>query len=710
MKSLVSLCLLAALFVGGCRDAGKVASAVTQDNAPPEGYNRLYFATSPYLKLHETNPVDWYEWGDEAFEKAKKENKLIFLSIGYSTCHWCHVMEEESFAKQDVADALSETFVSIKVDREELPGVDHVFMQVTQGMTGRGGWPNTILLTPDRKPIYAATYIPHDPLLELLAGVKKLWNDDPDKIQAEGDRINSILAPLLAVSDPGTVSAESLQKAADGLMSRYDELHGGFGNSPKFPSPANLIFLLRMAERQDNDEYKNAVLNTLTKMRLGGIYDQVGYGFHRYSTDRIWRTPHFEKMLYDQALHVLAYTEAYQITGLEIFKRTVDEILTYVSRDMSDGNGGFWSAQDADSDGEEGKFYVWSVEQLAEVLSSEEVTLAKGWFHASDAGNFRDEATGAAMGSNILEFTREFPDTDQFHSVVKKLRDAREKRVHPLTDDKILTDWNGLMIAAYARAGYAFDRPEWIARAQRAAAFIDKEMASPDGKLAHSFRGGQTSGTGFIDDYAFLLWGLVELYQADFDVAHLTLALKLVEQLKGAFLDEENGGLFMTAAGADIPIGRPKEATDGALPSGNGVAAWNMMRLGRLLGRTDVEEMGRDILAAFGGNIAVSPDGYIGLLFAADFTSAFTSEVVVVGEGDEALKMMRRLQAEHRPNAVFVLKDASQDSDELASIASYTELLVAQNGKTTVYVCHNFACELPTTDVNVALKLLLADD
>ncbi|MCH8977828.1 MAG: thioredoxin domain-containing protein [Armatimonadetes bacterium] len=702
MRSSASLILIGSLFAGGCQGEGNVAAAETQEQKPPEGYNRLYFETSPYLKLHETNPVDWHPWGDAAFKKAKDEDKLVFLSIGYSTCHWCHVMEEESFADEDVAAVMNKSYIAIKVDREMMPDVDHVYMQVTQAMTGRGGWPNTLLLTPDRKPIFAATYIPKDALIELLTNGAKLWTEQRELLVEDSERISLAIQGMIARTNVGLVPESTVQAAADQLMGTYDEEFGGFGTRPKFPSPINLVFMLRAADRTGDESYKDAALDTLTKMRHGGIYDQIGFGFHRYSTDQIWRIPHFEKMLYDQAMHVLAYAEGYQASGNELYRRTAEEILTYVDREMSDPDGGFWSAQDADSEGEEGKYYVWSEEEMAEVLNEEELKKAKRWFKTTESGNFIDEATQEETGSNVLELRSGTPASDNFDEIREKLLKARSTRVPPLTDDKVLTDWNGLMIAAYARAGAAFDDERWVARAQKAVKFVRSTMLAEDGTLTHSYRQGKTQGTGHLDDYAYLIWGLVELYEADFDAAHLELAAQLADVLEKRFFDSRAGGFFTTASGVDVPIARAKKATDGALPSGSSVAAYSLVRLGRLLAKKDLEDLGKSVVETFGGDIVQSPSAFIGLLLTTDFLAGPTSEVVVVGEREAALAMIRSLQSEYSPRTVFLLKDVA-DSSTLDSIAPYTKLLVAQGGKATAYVCQDYTCDLPTTDVREAL-------
>ncbi|MDH5715699.1 MAG: thioredoxin domain-containing protein, partial [Candidatus Aminicenantes bacterium] len=481
--------------------------------------NRLIAEKSPYLLQHAFNPVDWYPWGSEAFDKARKENKPIFLSIGYSTCHWCHVMEKESFEDPEIASMMNEAFICIKVDREERPDIDRIYMTVCQMMTGSGGWPLTIIMTPDKKPFFAATYIPRPSrlgrlgMMELIPRIQELWKSKKGEVMSSAEQITQHLTQISIHAAGEPLGEAALEMAYRRLSRVFDERYGGFGRAPKFPTPHNLTFLLRYWKRTGEQKALRMVEKTLQSMRLGGIYDHVGFGFHRYSTDSRWLLPHFEKMLYDQALLVMAYTEAYQATRKEEYRHTVREILDYVMRDMTAPEGGFYSAEDAESEGEEGKFYLWTEEEIRQLLPGEESDLIVRIFNIEKDGNFAEEATGRRTGSNILYLRKSLHETASdmkispeelerdFQKARQKLFAARHKRVHPHKDDKILTDWNGLMIAALARASSAFDEPQYAEATRRAADFILARMRDSKGKLYHRYRDGETAIPAYLDDY-----------------------------------------------------------------------------------------------------------------------------------------------------------------------------------------------------------------
>ncbi|HLG28805.1 MAG TPA: thioredoxin domain-containing protein, partial [Candidatus Brocadiales bacterium] len=573
--------------------------------------NRLINEKSPYLLQHADNPVDWYPWGDEAFEKARKENKPILLSIGYSTCHWCHVMEHESFEDPEVARLMNETFVSIKVDREERPDIDNIYMTVCQ-MISRGncGWPLNIIMTPDNKPFFAATYIPKEArfgragMLELIPRLKELWTTQRDEVMKSANQITSALQQGLGSS--GQLKGEeldesSLEKAYDQLAGTFDSSNGGIGTAPKFPTPHNYLFLLRYWKRSGNENALAMVEKTLQSMRLGGIYDHVGFGFHRYSTDPNWFVPHFEKMLYDQAMLAMAYIEAYQATGKKDYEQTAREIFTYVLRDMTDPGGGFYSAEDADSEGEEGKFYLWSEREIKQVLGKDDAEFFIKVFNIDEEGNFGEEATGRKTGDNILHLKKPVAEialslnisqeelNKKIQVAREKLFKVREKRVHPHKDDKVLTDWNGLMIAALAKGSQAFNEPEYSVAAGRAVDFILKNLRDKSGELLHRYRDGESGIRANVTDYAFLVWGLTELYEATFDVNYLKTALELNRELIENFWDEDNGGFYFTSSDVEELIVRQKEINDGAIPSGNSVAMLNLIRLGRITANSDLE-------------------------------------------------------------------------------------------------------------------------
>ena len=520
--------------------------------------NRLISEKSPYLLQHAHNPVDWCPWGDEAFEAAARQDKPVFLSVGYSTCHWCHVMAHESFEDPAVAALLNQAFVCIKVDREERPDIDQMYMSVAQAMTGRGGWPLTIIMTPEKKPFFAATYIPKTGrygqagMMEIIPRIQDLWEKNRDDLSGSADKILDYLRQTQNLPSAHSIDLDAafLERGYEGLSSIYDPQNAGFGTAPKFPTPHNLLFLLRHWHRTGEANALQMVEATLQAMRMGGIYDHVGFGFHRYSTDAQWFVPHFEKMLYDQALMAIAYTEGYQATGKEEYARTAREILDYVLRDMTSPQGGFFSAEDADSEGEEGKFYVWTAEELKETLNREEFKLFIRLFDVHESGNFE-------KGRNILRQRSALVDAasvlkiseqdlyDQLEKIRAKLFLAREKRAHPFKDDKILTDWNGLMIAALAKAAQALHEVKYAKKAIKAADFMLEEMQTTDGRLLHRYRG-EAGIFANLDDYAFLIWGLIDLYETVFEVKYLKAAIQLNQVMMRHFWDKDRGGFFFS--------------------------------------------------------------------------------------------------------------------------------------------------------------------
>lgn len=688
--------------------------------------NRLIKEKSPYLLQHAHNPVDWYPWGDEAFETAKKENKPIFLSIGYSTCHWCHVMEKESFEDPDVARLMNDAFVCIKVDREERPDIDSIYMTVCQLMTGRGGWPLNIIMTPDKKPFFAGTYIPKESrfgqlgMKELIPHIETMWTTQRNRLENVGAELTSALKEIpvdVSGAEPGE---DALNQAYKELAPAFDEQHGGFGAAPKFPSPHNLLFLLRYWKRSGDDKALSMVEKTLRSMRLGGVYDHVGFGFHRYSTDAEWFLPHFEKMLYDQAMLAIAYTEAYQATCKEEYKQTASEILVYIVRDMTDPEGGFYSAEDADSDGEEGKFYLWTEQEIRHVLTREEAELVITLFNVEKEGNFADEATRTKTERNILHLTDPLPEIAEklnvqpenlrrrFENAREKLFAFRENRVHPAKDDKILTDWNGLMIVAMAKAARAFGEKKFAVAARKAADFILTEMRNTNGQLLHRFRDGEAAIPGFLDDYAFLIWGLIELYETTFEVKYLEAANELNKIMISLFWDDAAGAFYFTADDAEKILVRKKDFVDGAYPSGNSVAMLNLVRLGRMIASPEYEEKAARLNRAFSPLISRAPMACTQQLVALDFAIGPSFEVVIVGnrKADDTRAMLTALRGKFIPNKVVLFRPAAEESPAIASIAEFTAALSSQKGKATAYVCRNYQCNLPTTDIHKMLELL----
>ncbi|MCC6441902.1 MAG: thioredoxin domain-containing protein [Armatimonadetes bacterium] len=705
---------------------------MAHDEASHDGrpHNRLLYEKSPYLLQHAYNPVDWHPWGEEAFEKAAREDKPVFLSIGYSTCHWCHVMERESFEDEEAARLLNETFVCIKVDREERPDIDSIYMAACQMMTGSGGWPLTIIMTPDRKPFFAGTYFPKESrfgamgLMDLTRRIADIWE------ARRADALDSARQIAQAVQDrneyvpgdePGRVE---IQNAFSQLSGRFDRRHGGFGSAPKFPTPHQFLFLLRYWKRTGDRQALGMVEKTLQSMRLGGIYDHVGFGFHRYSTDARWLLPHFEKMLYDQAMLALAYTETCQATGKEQYARTAREILTYVLRDMTSPEGGFYSAEDADSEGEEGKFYVWSEAEIREALSPEEARIVLQIMNVRQDGNFEDQATRRKTGDNILHLTKIFEEeafalkmpeaalVEQWESAREKLFGLREKRIHPHKDDKILTDWNGLMILALARAAQAFEEPAYEEAARRAADFILTELRTPEGRLLHRYRDGQAGLPAHVDDYAFLIRGLIELYEASLELRYLQTALELNDTLIARYWDEEQGGFYFTADDSEALLSRPKEIYDGAVPSGNSVAMENLLRLGRMTARPGLEAAAARIGRAFSGAVRQMPSAYTQLLVAVDFALGPSYEAVVVGqeEAEDTRQMLAALRKEFIPNKVVLFKPAGEGASAVVALAPFTQDYTAPAGKAAAYVCRDYRCNLPATEPERMIHLLQSAD
>ena len=687
--------------------------------------NRLIQEKSPYLLQHAYNPVDWYPWCEEAFEKARKEGKPVFLSIGYSTCHWCHVMAHESFEDVDVARLLNGVFVCIKVDREERPDIDKVYMHACQTMTGAGGWPLTIVMTPEMKPFFAATYIPRDSrfgrigMLEIIPKIQEVWKNRHDDILQSAGQI----VAALRQKEPGTrseaVSKDILDKAYEELKGIFDDKWGGFGPAPKFPIPHQLLFLLHYGKWSGKKEALDMAAQTLRAMRCGGIYDHLGFGFHRYSTDEKWLVPHFEKMLYDQAMLAMAYTEAYQATGEELFKRTACEIFNYIMRDMRSRKGGFCAAEDADTEGEEGKYYLWKYDEITQLLETAEAELAIRVFQVEKAGNFVDHLVGGKTGYNILHMEKPASELavslgiseeslcQRLAAIRQKLFTAREGRVRPHKDDKILTDWNGLMIAALAKGAQVFADKAYLKVAQNALNFILQNMRELDGRLFHRYREGESAIAASLDDYAFMVWALIECYEASFDVAHLRTALRLQEDLTKHFWDEENGGYYFTPDDGESLILRQKEIYDGAVPSGNSVAMMNLIRLSRITGKPELETQAAAISRTFAGAVNRVPAGHAQLMIAVGFMTYPAYEIVIAGKvgADDTEEMVRAIRQQYLPNTVVLFRPPGDVSD-IVNIAPFTKNLKAIGDRAAAYVCANFTCQSPTTDVDDMLKLL----
>lgn len=686
--------------------------------------NRLALEKSPYLLQHSENPVDWFPWGNEAFEKARKEDKPIFLSIGYSTCHWCHVMEKESFEDPAVAKLMNDAFVSIKVDREERPDIDSIYMTASQVMTGSGGWPLNIVLTPEKKPFYAGTYIPKESrfgmpgMLDLIPSIKEIWAKRREEVLVSANQITSALRE--AQGGGGEELGEDvLKKAYIELARRFDEEHGGFSHAPKFPSPHNILFLLRYWMRTDDKDALNMAEKTLSKMRMGGICDQVGFGFHRYSTDSKWLVPHFEKMLYDQAMLAMAYTEGFQATGKGEYGRAAREIFTYVHRDLTSPAGGFYSGEDADSEGKEGKFYLWTEGEIRQILAKEEADLIVKVFNVEEYGNFTEQGAESGTGENILHlkktmtelaFELNMPEKEllrRLDGAREKLFVARGRRVHPHKDDKVLTDWNGLMIAAFSKGARALDMPEYSEAAVKAANFILNNMRTPDGRLLHRHRDGESAITACLDDYTFLVWGLIELYETLFDVNYLKTALELNNDMLSHFWDEK-GGFYFTPDDGEELIVRKKEIYDGAIPSGNSVAMFNLIRLSRITGDPALENMASMMGSAFSREVVSSPSSYAQMMVSLDYLKGPSCEVVIAGHPatEDTRKKLEAVGRPFAPNNVVLFRPTDVEEPEITRIAPFTSKQTGTNGKAVAYVCKRYSCLEPTSDIKKMLEML----
>ncbi|MFX1309835.1 MAG: thioredoxin domain-containing protein, partial [Promethearchaeota archaeon] len=682
-------------------------------------FNKLKTEKSPYLLQHAKNPVNWYPWGEEAFNKAIEEDKPIFLSIGYSTCHWCHVMAHESFEDKEVAELMNENFVSIKVDREERPDIDKIYMTVCQIMTGSGGWPLTILMTPEKKPFFAGTYFPKQTrfgrigLIDLIKRIKELWLNQRNELLNSADQITFSIQNINQESPGEKFSENTLKKAYRQLLIQFDSENGGFGNRPKFPTPHNIIFLLRYWKRTGENKALEMVEKTLLEMRKGGIYDHIGFGFHRYSTDSIWLVPHFEKMLYDQALIVIAYIEAYQATKNDFYKKTAQEIFSYVLRDMTSPEGGFYSAEDADSEGEEGKFYVWSKAELEQIFDKTELDLATKIFNIEKSGNYLEESSGKKTGNNIFHLRR-LPDKESIEKIEKirlNLFKTREKRIHPHKDDKILTDWNGLMIAALAKAAVAFQENMYLEVAKNAVDFILANLLDSNNKLLHRYKDGVSEISGYLTDYAFLIWGLIELYEATFDIFYLETALELHKIQIEDFWDNNLGGFYFTAKESEKLLTKQKEIYDGAIPSGNSIAMLNLLRLSYITGDHELETKADILNRVFSEKIRANPLAYSQFLVAIDFAIGPSYSLVIGGNtnAEHTNKMIKAVYNAYIPNKVFIHRKTEQETPEIDKYANFTQFFENLDGKATAYVCINKTCKPPTHDINKMLEDLNAN-
>ncbi|MCA9012436.1 MAG: thioredoxin domain-containing protein [Planctomycetaceae bacterium] len=681
--------------------------------------NRLANETSPYLLQHAHNPVDWFPWGAAAFSVAREQDKPIFLSVGYSACHWCHVMERESFEDATIAEFLNANYISIKVDREERPDVDQIYMSAVQLITRRGGWPMSVFLTPDGKPFYGGTYWPPRSrfgmpgFLDILHKLNDYWVNKRDEVNASSQELVTAIQQMSAPAPSGsTLHEDVLRNALRQLLQARDPKHGGFGGAPKFPHPMDLRLLLRLSKRFDSTEAREVALLTLDKMAYGGMYDQLGGGFHRYSTDALWLVPHFEKMLYDNALLGSTYLEAWQLTQNPEYERIVRETLDYVLQEMTDSSGGFYSTQDADSEGEEGKFFVWSQAEIEQILGTEETELFAACYDVRPTGNWE--------GNNILNRPRSWGEIANERNIAleelekrmqqarEKLFSAREKRVHPGRDEKILASWNGLMIATFAQAGQVLNEEKYTAAAKRGADFVWSEMRTEEGRLLHSWKEGTARFNGYLDDYANMLDACVEVYQSTHDIEYLIRANELAALIREHFHDADGGGFFYTSNDHEELIARPKESQDNATPSGNALAVTGLLKLSRLTGNLKQEELAWTTLESLSGQFQQTTLAGGQSLIALDFHLGPTYELVLVAPDDQSdvEKIMAGLHRRFVPNKVVIIHQASRDVSAL--FEDVLQGKTAAGGEMTLYQCEHGRCQSPVRGAE-AIKQALED-
>jgi uncharacterized protein len=674
--------------------------------------NHLIHETSPYLRQHAQNPVDWYAWGPEALQKARDENRPIFLSIGYAACHWCHVMEHESFENDATAAVMNANFVSIKVDREERPDLDSIYMDVVQAMTGGGGWPMSVFLTPSLVPFYAGTYFPPDDrhglpsFRRVLQSVADAYQNRPQEVANTVSQVTDYLRNRTLRATPNQILLPaSLDRAAEAIGSSYDPLRGGFGRAPKFPQPMTLEFLLRYHHRTGDTRALAMAEHTLQRMARGGMYDQLGGGFHRYSVDAVWLVPHFEKMLYDNAQLGWTYLYAYQVTGNAFYRRIVEETLDYVLREMTSPEGGFYATQDADSEGEEGKFYVWSLAEVRQALGESDARRFELAYGITERGNFE--------GTNILFLAREAAEVAAEAGVSPEaaaaalargrttLFDRRSQRVWPGRDEKILTAWNGLMIRAMAEAGRVLGRDDYRQAAVRAAEFVQQKLTQ-NGRLLRTYKDGIAKLNGYLEDYSFLADGLLALYRATFDLRWLQEAQRLVEVMQTWFWDEAIGGFYDTSSDHEELVTRPRDFTDNATPAGSSVAAEVLLQLAEFSGDGGVpsgpRQRARRILAPLGEAMAEQPLAFGRLLCALDAYLSESREVAIVGEpaATDTRALLDVLDRQYRPNLAVALSRGPTDA--VVQVIPFLADRPAARGQATAYVCVSYACQLPTTD------------
>jgi len=710
-------------------------TTTSQEQASFKYTNHLIHEKSPYLLLHAHNPVDWYPWGEEAFRKAQRENKPIFLSVGYYTCHWCHVMERESYSNPQIAAIVNRYFVAIKVDREERPDVDEVYTRYLEATTGSAGWPMNVFLTPDLKPFFGGTYFPPADrgtlpgLPEVLKKVATAWQRDHEEVLGTADK----LAQQLSASSGGSFAAverSALPVAYNQMRGDYDATDGGFGEAPKFPRPVALEYLMRYWQREKSKDALDMVLHTLDRMATGGIHDQLGGGFHRYATDRTWRVPHFEKMLYDQALLALAYLHAFQITHDETYARTARGTLDFVLREMRSPEGGFYSALDADSpspenigQNREGAYYVWSAIEVKEVLGKDDAPPFEYRYGILADGNVpaAQDVEGNLKGWNVLyqqhsvaetasyAKTREPAMAQQLERGQRELLEARTRRPRPPVDSKIVTAWNAMLISALAISSQVLHEPGYLQAAQATASMLERRLYSSDtGRLKRRYRLGAAEVDGFLSDYASMVEGLLDLYQASFDLRWLNWALRLQRTQDSLFWDQQSGGYFTTAASEQHLLWRDREAYDGVEPSPNSVAAMNLLRIWQMTEDDTARERAQKTIREFGGQLNKDPESMPAMMSAYDALTSPQRQIVIAGapQAADTRQMLDLVWGRYLPNSILMLADQGAGQQELAHSLPFLRNMRPQNGKATAYVCQNYLCNLPSSDPKVVARLL----
>ncbi|MCI0490254.1 MAG: thioredoxin domain-containing protein [Blastocatellia bacterium] len=735
--SIFILCTIITVLIGGGAiaffsngDAESYEQKATSSSQQGEGTNRLINEKSPYLLQHAHNPVDWYPWGQEAFARARKENKLIFLSIGYSTCYWCHVMERQVFENEELAGLMNKYFVSIKVDREERPDVDRVYMSALQAMTGGGGWPMSMFLTPDLKPFYGATYIPPDSFQNIIVRMNEIWTNTPENIRLSSERITDYLKQQ-TVTDRSIVELEKsiLAKGFEQFRRSYDRQYAGFGQGPKFPRPVTFNFLLRYYSRFGEQEALQMTLATLRKMAESGMYDHIGGGFHRYSVDGQWRVPHFEKMLYDQAQLVSSYLDAYQITHDEFYASVARDTLTYVLRDMTYKDGGFYSAEDAESaldankldEKEEGAFYVWTRDETSRALGKERAAVFNYVYGVQAGGNALADPHQVFVGKNILYTAHSVDEAAKYlkkppEAIKKLLAESRAKlfaerakRPRPHLDDKILVSWNGLMISALARAYQVLEDPAYLQAAGAGADFILGRLYDAKAKqLLRRYRAGEARYEANLEDYAFFTMGLLDLYEAALDKRWLKQAIELTDRQNSLFYDEKSGGFFDTSGKDDSLLFRTKEDYDAAEPAGNSIAVWNLLRLAQMTDNKQWRAMADRTLALLSGRLKEVPQALPQMLVALDFHLDKPKQIIIAGnpQKEDTRNMLREVHKRYTPNKIILLADGGDGQQFLSHYIPFIKSISMIEGKATVYICENYACKLPTADLSVMAELL----